>query len=81
MLCSEARYRAAAAAAAVAASAFAAAAVSALFELSLLAGAFFAEEELEVVNKIIIERMVNATQLAVPLIVDTDIGINWDEAH
>lgn len=40
-----------------------------------------AEDELENVNKIIIERMVNATQLAVPLIVDTDIGINWDEAH
>ena len=40
-----------------------------------------AEDELENVNKTIVERMVNATELAVPLIVDTDIGINWDEAH
>lgn len=40
-----------------------------------------AEDELESVNKIIIDRMTNATKLAVPLIVDTDIGINWDEAH
>ncbi|MCL4108335.1 UNVERIFIED_CONTAM: hypothetical protein GTU68_065363 [Idotea baltica] len=40
-----------------------------------------AEDELEKVNEIIVERMVNATELAVPLIVDTDIGINWDEAH
>jgi len=40
-----------------------------------------AEDELEMVNKIIVNRMVNATELAVPLIVDTDIGINWDEAH
>ncbi len=40
-----------------------------------------AEDELEAVNKIIVDRMVNATELAVPLVVDTDIGINWDEAH
>ena len=40
-----------------------------------------ADGELEKVNEIIIERMVSATVLAVPLIVDTDIGINWDEAH
>ena len=40
-----------------------------------------AEEEIDVVNKIIVDRMVNATKLAVPLVVDTDIGVNWDEAH
>ncbi|MEH6454928.1 MAG: DNA polymerase I [Cocleimonas sp.] len=40
-----------------------------------------AEDELETVNKKVIDRMVNATKLAVPLVVDTDIGINWDEAH
>jgi len=40
-----------------------------------------AEDEIENVNKKIVERMVNATKLAVPLIVDTDIGINWNEAH
>ena len=40
-----------------------------------------AEDELESVNNTVKERMVSATKLAVPLIVDTDIGINWDEAH
>ena len=40
-----------------------------------------AEDELEDVQKIIVERMVNAVQLDVPLIVDTGSGINWDEAH
>ncbi len=40
-----------------------------------------AEDELEAVKKIIVERMVNAADLNVPLIVDTGIGINWDEAH
>jgi DNA polymerase-1 len=40
-----------------------------------------AEDELEVVEKVIIEKMVSAATLAVPLIVDTGIGDNWDEAH
>lgn len=40
-----------------------------------------ADSELEMVNEIIKDRMVNAASLAVPLIVDTDVGINWDEAH
>jgi DNA polymerase-1 len=40
-----------------------------------------AEDELKAVKKIIVERMVNAADLNVPLIVDTGIGINWDEAH
>lgn len=40
-----------------------------------------AEDELEAVKEMITERMVSAAILAVPLIVDTDVGINWDEAH
>lgn len=40
-----------------------------------------AEDEIEKVEKIVVDRMVNAVQLDVPLIVDTGIGINWDEAH
>jgi len=40
-----------------------------------------AEDELEMVQKIITERMTNAANLKVPLIVDTGIGDNWDEAH
>ncbi len=40
-----------------------------------------AEDEIEKVEKIIVDRMVNAVQLDVPLVVDTGIGINWDEAH
>jgi len=40
-----------------------------------------AEDEIQKVEKIIIDRMVNAVQLDVPLVVDTGLGINWDEAH
>ncbi len=40
-----------------------------------------AEDEIEKVEGIIVDRMVNAVQLDVPLVVDTGIGINWDEAH
>ena len=40
-----------------------------------------AEDEVEKVEKIIVDKMVNAVQLDVPLVVDTGIGINWDEAH
>jgi len=39
------------------------------------------ENELEKVEAIVVDRMVNAAQLDVPLVVDTGIGINWDEAH
>ena len=39
------------------------------------------ENELESVEKIIVDRMVNAAELSVPLIVDTGVGLNWDEAH
>lgn len=40
-----------------------------------------AEDEMEAVNKKVVELMVNVTKLAIPLIVDTGVGINWDEAH
>ena len=40
-----------------------------------------AEDELQAVEKIIIDKMVSAANLAVPLVVDTGIGNNWDEAH
>lgn len=39
------------------------------------------EGELESAEKNIVDRMVNAASLDVPLIVDTGIGENWDEAH
>ena len=40
-----------------------------------------AEDEIATVEQNIIERMVNAAKLNVPLIVDTGFGLNWDEAH
>ena len=40
-----------------------------------------AEDEIAQVEQNIVERMVNAAKLNVPLIVDTGIGLNWDEAH
>jgi len=40
-----------------------------------------AEDEIETVESIIVDRMVKAANLDVPLIVDTGLGINWDEAH
>ena len=39
------------------------------------------ESELQLVEKTIVDKMVNAAQLDVPLVVDTGIGMNWDEAH
>ncbi|MCK5918459.1 MAG: DNA polymerase I [Cocleimonas sp.] len=39
------------------------------------------ENNLEQVEKEIIQRMTNAAKLDVPLIVDVGIGVNWDEAH
>jgi DNA polymerase-1 len=39
------------------------------------------EHDLERIKKEIVARMTDATKLDVPLVVDTGIGINWDEAH
>ncbi len=39
------------------------------------------ENDLERIEAEIVARMTNAIQLHVPLVVDTGIGINWDEAH
>ena len=40
-----------------------------------------ADDIVEQANDIIINSMVGAAELAVPLIVDVGIGTNWDEAH
>lgn len=39
------------------------------------------EAEVDAAIKLIIEKMENAANLSVPLIVDVGIGKNWDEAH
>ena len=39
------------------------------------------ESQLDQAIKVIIEKMVNAAELNVPLLVDVGIGENWDEAH
>ena len=39
------------------------------------------ENELKLVQENIVELMVNAAVLAVPLLVDTGVGDNWDQAH
>jgi len=39
------------------------------------------EEDVERVETEIVKRMTEAAQLNVPLVVDTGVGINWDEAH
>ena len=38
-------------------------------------------EKIEFYRRLIKEKMENAAQLAVPLIVDVGVGQNWDEAH
>ena len=40
-----------------------------------------ADDIVEQASDIIINSMVSAAELAVPLIVDVGIGSNWDEAH
>ncbi|PWR00277.1 DNA polymerase I [Leucothrix pacifica] len=40
-----------------------------------------ADDELDMVREIITDRMTQAAKLDVPLVVDTGVGINWDEAH
>ena len=39
------------------------------------------EDDLERIEKEIVARMTHAAKLNVPLVVDTGVGINWDEAH
>jgi len=39
------------------------------------------DHEIEQLEKNVVARMVNAANLDVPLVVDTGIGKNWDEAH
>jgi DNA polymerase-1 len=39
------------------------------------------EDAVDAVRDAVVERMVNAAELAVPLEVDTGVGRNWDEAH
>lgn len=39
------------------------------------------ESQVDDAIKIITEKMENAAELSVPLVVDVGIGINWDEAH
>ena len=35
----------------------------------------------ELVKEEVIQRMVTAAELSVPLVVDAALGSNWDEAH
>ena len=40
-----------------------------------------ADQQAEEVKALLIEKMMNAVRLDVPLIVDAEIGDNWDQAH
>ena len=40
-----------------------------------------AEDDLEELVAVVAETMTGAASLEVPLVVDTGVGINWDEAH
>jgi len=39
------------------------------------------EKDLDIVRSKVIELMANAAELSVPLLVEADVGLNWDEAH
>lgn len=39
------------------------------------------EDNVEAAKNLIAERMAAAAELKIPLVVDTGIGVNWDEAH
>jgi DNA polymerase-1 len=40
-----------------------------------------AESDVDALNAGVIERMAGAAALNVPLVVDTGVGENWDQAH
>ena len=40
-----------------------------------------AQTDVEVLNAGVVERMAGAASLSVPLVVDTGVGDNWDQAH
>ena len=40
-----------------------------------------ANEQLDFVRESVVERMTGAAELSVPLLVETGVGVNWDEAH
>lgn len=40
-----------------------------------------ANDQLDLVRDTVVERMTGAVELSVPLLVETGVGINWDEAH
>jgi DNA polymerase-1 len=40
-----------------------------------------AEADAKALNDGVVERMAGAAQLNVPLVVDTGVGENWDQAH
>ena len=40
-----------------------------------------ARTDVEALNAGVVERMAGAASLSVPLVVDTGVGDNWDQAH
>jgi DNA polymerase-1 len=40
-----------------------------------------AQSDVEALNTGVVERMAGAASLSVPLVVDTGVGENWDQAH
>jgi len=40
-----------------------------------------AQTDVEALNAGVVERMAGAASLSVPLVVDTGVGDNWDQAH
>jgi len=40
-----------------------------------------ADAQLDVLRETVVKHMVNAAALDIPLVVDTRVRVNWDEAH
>ena len=40
-----------------------------------------AQTDVEALNAGVVQRMAGAASLSVPLVVDTGVGDNWDQAH